>query len=174
MGIERKRPPPGRQRWARQTEPRDRSESSIWFWAAAGKYGVHIAAEDWRDAELHALTGDRARGDAGVGELVLEGRTGETAASDGVRLWAGHVRDSFYVDLSLLSIVNGAVANGTALDLSGWHPDKAQNSFAGSTVRTIVLQVPHTTRSWRRIPGSACEPVPVPHARLTWPTGALG
>ncbi len=92
---------------------------------------------------LHALTGDQARGDAGVGELVLEGRTGETAASDGVRLWAGHVKDSFYIDLSLLSIVNGAVANGTALDLSGWHPDKAQNSFAGSTVRTIVLEIPH-------------------------------
>ena len=59
------------------------------------------------------------------------------------RLWAGHVKDSFYIDLSLLAIVNGAVANGTALDLSGWHPDKAKNSFGGSTVRSIVLEVPH-------------------------------
>ena len=95
---------------------------------------------------LHSLTGDQARGDAGVGDLVLEGRTGETATDgDGVRLWAGHVKDSFYVDLSLLGIVNGAVANGTAVDLSAWRPDKAQNSFAGSTVRTIVLEVPHDT-----------------------------
>ena len=93
---------------------------------------------------LHSLTGDQARGDAGTGDLVLEGRTGETATDgDGVRLWAGHVKDSFYVDLSLLAIVNGAVANGTAVDLSAWRPDKAQNSFAGSTVRTIVLEVPH-------------------------------
>ena len=93
---------------------------------------------------LHSLTGDQARGDAGTGDLVLEGRTGETATDDdGVRLWAGHVKDSFYVDLSLLAIVNGAVANGTAPDLSAWRPDKAQNSFAGSTVRTIVLEVPH-------------------------------
>ena len=93
---------------------------------------------------LHSLTGDQARGDADVGDLVLEGRTGETATDgDGVRLWAGHVKDSFYIDLSLLSIVNGAVANGTAPDLSAWRPDKAQNSFAGSTVRTIVLEVPH-------------------------------
>jgi Domain of unknown function (DUF4331) len=92
---------------------------------------------------LHSLTGDQARGDAGVGDLVLEGRTGETATDGaGVRLWAGHVKDSFYVDLSLLAIVNGAVANGTAPDLSAWRPDKAQNSFAGSTVRTIVLEVP--------------------------------
>ncbi|HEX4088280.1 MAG TPA: DUF4331 family protein [Trebonia sp.] len=93
---------------------------------------------------LHALTGDHARGDDGAGDLVLEGRTGETATDgDGVRLWAGHVQDSFYVDLSLLGIVNGAVANGAAVDLSGWHPDQAKNSFAGSTVRTIVLEVPH-------------------------------
>jgi hypothetical protein len=99
---------------------------------------------DGRQAlKLHALTGDQARGDAGTGDLVIEGRTGETASGGGARLWAGHVKDSFYVDLSLLGIVNGAVANGTAVDLSGWHPDKAQNSFAGSTVRTIVLEVPH-------------------------------
>jgi len=93
---------------------------------------------------LHALTGDEARGDDGVGALVLEGRTGETVNDvDGVKLWAGHVNDSFYVDLSLLAIVNGAVADGTSVDLSSWHPDQAKNSFAGSTVRTIVLEVPH-------------------------------
>ena len=93
---------------------------------------------------LHALTGDQARGDDGTGELVLEGRTGETATDGGVRAWAGHVKDSFYIDLSLLAIVNGAVANGAKLDLSGWHPEQAKNSFGGSTVRTIVLEVPHT------------------------------
>jgi hypothetical protein len=93
--------------------------------------------------KLHALSGEVAIGDAGTGEEILEGRTGETATGGGVRLWAGHVKDSFYVDLSLLGIVNGAVADGTAVDLSGWRPDKAQNSFADSTVRTIVLEVPH-------------------------------
>ena len=102
-------------------------------------------ADGWEALTLHALAGQDARGDAGTGDLVLEGRTGETATDGyGVRLWAGHVKDSFYVDLSLLAIVNGAVANGTAVDLSPWRPDKAQNSFAGSTVRTIVLEVPHT------------------------------
>jgi hypothetical protein len=99
-------------------------------------------ADGRQSLRLHALADDEARGDAGTGVLVLEGRTGETAAAGGTRLWAGHVQDSFYVDLSLLGIVNGAVANGTAVDLSGWHPDKAQNSFAGSTVRTIVLEIP--------------------------------
>ena len=61
---------------------------------------------------------------------MLEGRTGEAASRGGIRIWAGRIADSFYIDLSLLAIINGAVANGTALDLSGWRPDNAQNSFA--------------------------------------------
>ncbi len=92
---------------------------------------------------LHALTGERAREDAAAGELVLEGQTGETASADGIRIWAGRIADSFYIDLSLLAIVNGAVATGTAPDLSGWRPDNASNSFAGTIVDSIVLEVSH-------------------------------
>ena len=61
---------------------------------------------------LDVLTGDQARGDAGSGELVLEGRTGETATAAGTRIWAGRIADAFYIDLSLLAIINGAVAPG--------------------------------------------------------------
>jgi len=92
---------------------------------------------------LHALAGDQAREDSAPGDLVLEGRTGEAASRDGARIWAGRIRDSFYIDLSLLAIVNGAIANGTAPDLSGWRPENAQNSFAGSLVDSIVLEVSH-------------------------------
>jgi hypothetical protein len=92
---------------------------------------------------LHALTGDAAREDAASGELVLEGRTGEAADAGGVRIWAGRISDSFYIDLSLLSRVNAAVKNGTGVDLSGWRPEAAQNSFAGTTVESIVLAVSH-------------------------------
>ena len=92
---------------------------------------------------LHALTGDRAQEDSAVGDLVLEGRTGEAASAAGTRIWAGRIADAFYIDLSLLSIVNGAVAKGTALDLSGWRPERAQNSFAGTSVESIVLEVSH-------------------------------
>ena len=74
---------------------------------------------------------------------MLEGRTGETATGNGARLWAGRIADSFYIDLSLLALINAAVANGTAPDLSGWQPENAQNSFAGSLVYSIVLEVPH-------------------------------
>ena len=57
--------------------------------------------------------------------------------------WAGRIADSFYIDLSLLAIVNGAIAKGTAADLSQWRPESAQNSFAGTAVESIVLEVSH-------------------------------
>jgi hypothetical protein len=99
---------------------------------------------DGRQAlQLHALTGSDAREDSAAGELLLEGRTGETATGPDTRLWAGRIGDPFYIDLSLLGMVNSAVRNGTALDLSGWRPENAQNSFAGTTVESIVLEVSH-------------------------------
>jgi hypothetical protein len=36
------------------------------------------------------------------------------------------------------------VASGTAPDLSGWQPDNAANSFADTTVDSIVLEVSHS------------------------------
>ncbi|MEV1171392.1 DUF4331 family protein [Nonomuraea sp. NPDC049784] len=100
---------------------------------------------DGRQAlRVHMLTGADAREDAAQGELVLEGRTGEPAAGGGARVWAGRAVDPFYIDLSLLSVVNGAVATGTAPDLGTWDPENAQNSFAGTTVESIVLEFPHS------------------------------
>jgi hypothetical protein len=92
---------------------------------------------------LHALTGRQAREDSATGDLILEGRTGEPASAAGTKLWAGRIADSFYIDLSLLGKINGAVKNGTAVDLSAWRPENAKNSFAGTTVETIVLEVSH-------------------------------
>ena len=110
-------------------------------------YRVSFAEPDPQGRQalrLHALTGAQAREDSAAGELVLEGRTGETASSGGIRIWAGRIADSFYIDLSLLAIVNGAVAQGTAADLSGWRPENAKNSFGGTTVDSIVLEVPQS------------------------------
>ncbi len=90
---------------------------------------------------LHVLTGGQAREDTAEGDLILDGRTGDAATGNGARIWAGRIADSFYIDLSLLAIVNGAVAKGTAVDLSGWRPASAKNSFAGTTVESIVLEV---------------------------------
>jgi hypothetical protein len=102
------------------------------------------ADSDGRQAlQLHALTGAEARDDSATGELLLEGRTGEPAANGDVRIWAGRITDWFYIDLSLLFKINAAVKDGTAPDLSDWRPEKAQNSFADTTVDSIVLEVSH-------------------------------
>jgi hypothetical protein len=100
-------------------------------------------ADGQQALQLHALTGEAAHEDSTAGELVLEGRTGQSAAAGGARVWAGRIADSFYIDLSLLALVNAAVANGTAPDLSGWRPGDAKNSFAGSLVYSIVLEISH-------------------------------
>ncbi|WP_405584763.1 DUF4331 family protein [Streptomyces sp. NBC_01190] len=92
---------------------------------------------------LHTLTGPEAREDSAEGELVLEGRTGQPATVNGIRVWAGRVADPFYIDLTLLAMVNGAVGKGTAVDLSAWRPQDAKNTFADTSVETIVIEVPH-------------------------------
>jgi hypothetical protein len=103
----------------------------------------HPDADGRQNLQLHALTGRDAREDSATGTLVLQGRTSETASGPNTRLWAGRIGDPFYIDLSLLGMVDAAVKTGSALDLSGWRPQSAQNSFAGTYVESIVLEVSH-------------------------------
>src|SRR5215475_7774077 len=95
---------------------------------------------------LDVLEGDEAHDDGAEGRFLLEGRTGDAAAADDIRIWAGRVADPFYIDLSLLSIVNSAVLHGTTVDWTGWNPAAAKNSFADTTVESIVLEVSHEHR----------------------------
>ena len=130
--------------------PEARYEFKVHFDGAAFEavtYRVTFGVADasgQQAVRLHVLTGDQARADSAAGDLVLDGRTGQPASGPGARLWAGRIADSFYVDLSLLAIINGAVAKGTAVDLSGWDPRNARNSFTGTTVESIVLEIPHS------------------------------
>jgi Domain of unknown function (DUF4331) len=96
--------------------------------------------------QVHALTGDEAREDTAAGTLVAEGQTGEPASRGDTRIWAGRIADPFYIDLSLLGTVNSAVKDGTAWDRSAWRPEDARNSFADTTVESIVLEVSHQHR----------------------------
>ena len=93
--------------------------------------------------QLHALAGDEARDDSATGTLVLDGQTGASAGMNDTRLWAGRIRDPFYIDLAQLGTVNAAFKNGTAVDRSAWHAADAKNSFADTTVESIVLEVSH-------------------------------
>lgn len=103
-------------------------------------------AEGSQSLRLYALAGDEAHDDAAEGTFILEGRTGEQAAAEEIRIWAGRVADPFYIDLSLLSIVSGAVLHGTKVDWTAWNPAAAKNSFAGTTVEAIVIEVSHEHR----------------------------
>lgn len=80
---------------------------------------------------------------------LLEGRARQTTGRGDVRLWAGRIADSFYIDLSLLSRVDSAVKKRTAVDFSGWNPGDVHNNFEGTTVETIVLAVSHQARRLR-------------------------
>jgi Domain of unknown function (DUF4331) len=114
------------------------------FEALTYRASFGAADSDGRQAmQLHALTGEEAREDAATGTLVLEGWTGESASEGDVRMWAGRIGDPFYIDLSLLSIINAAVKKGAAPDLAPWRPQDATNSFADTTVESIVLEVSH-------------------------------
>ncbi len=90
---------------------------------------------------LHALSGAEARDDTAIGTLLVKGRTGDPAGNDTVRLWAGRITDPFYIDLDQLATVNDAFKNGARLDRSAWRPENARNSFASTTVQSIVLEL---------------------------------
>jgi hypothetical protein len=83
--------------------------------------------------------------DAAPGVEVVRGRTGETVrGADGLTAWAGRVRDPFYLDLGQLAAVDLLVQHGEPATIAGFAPGKAVNTFAGSTVNSIVLRIPHS------------------------------
>ena len=57
-------------------------------------------------------------------------------------MWAGIAGEPFYIDPTVLGAIRKAVANGAAVDLTGWSKDKAVNAFANTTVNSIVIEVP--------------------------------
>ena len=139
------------------------------------EFKVHLAAADFRRPHLPGVasatptqTGDRPCSctpspaatrakTPPTGDLVLEGRTGEAATGAGTRLWTGRIGDSFYIDLALLGMVNSAVRNGTALDLSGLAP--------GERARTASPAPPSNPSCWRS-PTSTPSCGPGPHRRV--------
>jgi Domain of unknown function (DUF4331) len=77
------------------------------------------------------------------GALMAQGYTDTIIiGSNGIRLFAGRAADPFYIEGSVVTAVKTAVNAGSVLDLSGYNPDTATNLFAGTNVRTIVVEVP--------------------------------
>jgi hypothetical protein len=98
-----------------------------------------------QDFVVERLDGPAAADDAATGEVLARGRTGETAPlSSGGRVWAGRAADPFYLDLSLLGDVDAVVQKGEGPLPAERRAEDTVNTFAGSTVQSIVLEIPHT------------------------------
>lgn len=92
---------------------------------------------------LSRLSGREAADDREEGTPVLAGVTGlEATADSGLQAWVGRALDPFYLDLAQLGPISLAVEQGSAVDYGVWTPSQAANTFARSTVESIVLELP--------------------------------
>jgi Domain of unknown function (DUF4331) len=99
---------------------------------------------DGRQAlELCRLDGLASRDRTAKGVILAQGHTEDHVIGEsGLRIWAGTAGEPFYIEPTVLGAIRKAVANGAAVDLTGWNKDKAVNAFANTTVSSIVLEVP--------------------------------
>jgi len=95
---------------------------------------------------LERLSGDAARQDGGSGDVIARGFTDGDAVAlpGGGRVWAGEAAEPFYLDLKQLDAVVAVVQHGADAELTGFGPGARADTFAGSTVRSIVLSIPWT------------------------------
>ena len=104
--------------------------------------------------QLRVLTGDQARQDSAAGDLVLQGRTGETASASGTRLWAGASPTPSTSTCRYWPSSTAQWPAGQRLTCPG----------GGQRARRTASPTPLSTRSCWRSPTSTrnCGPVPVP------------
>jgi hypothetical protein len=92
---------------------------------------------------IRRISGKEAVDPHAAGTVVAKGTTDETVITpSGLRAWAGHAGDPFWIEPDVLHAVGHAFEDGTTVDLTGWDPSKAYNLFAGHTAYAIVLEVP--------------------------------
>lgn len=107
------------------------------------RFAFDDRADDGTQAvELVKLQGEDATLDTADGDVILRGRTGRELESDGVRVWAGVAADPFYLDLGELPFIVAGLQGKAPIAIEGWTAEQAQNSFAGSSVYAIVLEIP--------------------------------
>ena len=90
---------------------------------------------------LTRLDGARAREHGDGGEVLARGWSGELITSpSGIRLWAGPAVDPFFIDGATVTAIVQAIEHGAPPVLPD--PAAAVNAFAGTTVQSIVLELP--------------------------------
>jgi Domain of unknown function (DUF4331) len=109
-------------------------------------YRLNFEARDAQGKQkytIRRISGKDAVDPHAAGSVVAQGTTDETVTTpSGLRAWAGHAGDPFWIEPDVLHAVGHAFQDGTKVDLAGWDPSKAHNLFAGHTVYAIVLEVP--------------------------------
>ena len=92
---------------------------------------------------VRRISGAEAVDPQAAGAVIAQGATDEPVTTpSGVRAWAGHAGDPFWIEPTVLHAVGHAFQDGTVVDLAGWNPSQATNFFAGQTVYAIVLELP--------------------------------
>lgn len=112
----------------------------------------HAKTREQQIIEVRLLEGTAARDRNAAGRVVAKGSTEEVITGEGgVTVWAGIAGEPFYIEPTVLGAIRKAVANGIAVDLSGWDKGKAVNAFADTTVSSIVLEIPDHIFSTKKI-----------------------
>jgi hypothetical protein len=109
-------------------------------------FRVGFGAEDGGRQEFTVtrLENEAASDDTAAGVEIVRGHTGASVAGPGgLTVWAGRVLDPFFLDLAQLGAVDRLVQHGQDATVTGFLPGQAANTFAGSTVNSIVLRIPH-------------------------------
>ncbi|MCT9934474.1 DUF4331 domain-containing protein [Planotetraspora sp. A-T 1434] len=107
------------------------------------RFAFGRAEDGTQPFSVERLTGAAAGDDTADGTVIARGRTGQTLTTEeGGRVWAGEAVDPFYLDLTQLDAVDQTILHGGDADLTHWVDGVANDTFAGSTVYSIVLTVP--------------------------------
>ncbi|MEU8606595.1 DUF4331 family protein [Actinoplanes sp. NPDC048791] len=94
--------------------------------------------------EVSRLEDDAAARDDVAGSVIGRGRCGARCdGPDGLSVWAGRVRDPFFLDLAQLGEVDKLIQHGQDATVTGFLAGQAASTFAGSTVNSIVVRIPH-------------------------------
>ena len=92
--------------------------------------------------QLHALTGEQARENFAAGELVLEGRTGQTATAGGAGIGRADRRRVLHRPVAA-GHRRRRGGQGDRTGPVGSQPENPDKRFAGTFVYSMVLEVSH-------------------------------
>ena len=135
--------------------PEGRYEFKIHLDGAATEeltYRFSFAPADASGAQhvaIDRLAGPEAGDDRAAGARIAEGHSGEAISDSGVRAWCGAAADPFYLDLHHLAHILEGLQKEQPIDNGEWIPAQAANSFSGSQICAIVLEIPNSDAELR-------------------------